>query len=142
MPARVLLIDDDEIAREFLASLLRDGGHQVFELPSPIGATRSILNNAIEVVILDVFMPQMDGDKSAKMLRENPRLAGLIIVLISSCEPTQLEEIARRVRADAVVSKAEARLKLVPTVNQLRRASGRPGPIERLTAPREPGKLG
>jgi CheY-like chemotaxis protein len=142
MPARVLLIDDDDIARELLASLLREGGHHVLELPSPIGATRAIVNNAIEIVVLDVFMPQMDGDKSAKMLRENPRLAGLIIVLVSSCDPTQLEEIATRVRADAVVSKSEARTKLLTTINQLRRASIRPGPIERPAAPREPGKLG
>ncbi|HMJ53466.1 MAG TPA: response regulator [Polyangiaceae bacterium] len=138
---RILLIDDDDIAREFLASLLRDGGHQVFELPSPIGATRAILNNAIDVVVLDIFMPQMDGDKSAKMLRENPRLSGIAIVLVSSCDPVQLEEIAARVRANAVVSKADAREKLVATVNRLGRTSNRPASAGRLTAPREPGKL-
>ena len=86
MPPRVLLIDDDDIAREFLASLLKDGGHEVHELPSPIGATRTILNEGIDVVVLDIFMPQMDGDKSAKMLRENPRLEGMGIVLVSSCD--------------------------------------------------------
>jgi len=138
---RILLIDDDDIAREFLASLLRDAGFQVFELPSPIGATRAILNNAIDVVVLDIFMPQMDGDKSAKMLRDNPRFTGIAIVLVSSCDPTQLDEIAARVRANAVVSKADAREKLVATVKRLGRISNRPGPPERHTAPREPGKL-
>ena len=141
MPARILLIDDDEIAREFLASLLRDGGHVVHELPSPIGATRAILANAIEVVVLDIFMPQMDGDKSAKMLRENPRLQGIAIVLVSSCEPAQLEEIAKRVKADAVVSKADARTNLLLTVNRLGRTTNRPGTSERVTVRREPGKL-
>jgi CheY-like chemotaxis protein len=119
MPARVLLIDDDDIAREFLASLLRDAGHEVCELPSPIGATRTILSEAIDIVILDVFMPHMDGDKSAKMLRENSRLEGLAIILVSSCDITKLTEIAARVKADAVVSKAEARQQLVPTVNRV-----------------------
>lgn len=119
MVARVLLIDDDDIAREFLASLLRDAGHEVCELPSPIGATRTILSEGIDIVILDVFMPQMDGDKSAKMLRENPRLAGLAIILVSSCDTAKLTEIATRVRADAVVSKADARFELVPTVNRM-----------------------
>jgi CheY-like chemotaxis protein len=116
MKSRALLIDDDDIAREFLASLLRDAGHQVFELPSPIGATRTILNEKIEVVILDVFMPEMDGDKFAKMLRTNPRLTGIAIVLVSTCEPEELVEIAARVKADAVVSKAEARTKLADAV--------------------------
>ena len=59
MVSRVLLIDDDDIAREYLASLLRDAGHEVFELPSPIGATRTILSEGIEAVVLDVIMPDM-----------------------------------------------------------------------------------
>jgi len=116
---RILLIDDDDIAREFLSSLLKDAGHEVLELPSPIGATRTIINEHIDVVVLDVFMPQMDGDKSAKMLRENPRLEGLPIVLVSSCDPEQLEEIAIRVKADAVVAKADALFNLVPAVNRI-----------------------
>ena len=116
MVSRVLLIDDDDVAREFLADLLREAGHVVFELPSPIGATRTILSEAIEAVVLDVFMPDMDGDKSAKMLRENSRLAGLAIVLVSGSELDKLEEIAARVKADGVVRKADARTTLVPTV--------------------------
>lgn len=116
MISRILLIDDDDIAREFLAELLREAGHEVFELPSPIGATRTILSQAIDAVVLDVFMPDMDGDKSAKMLRENGRLSGLAIILVSSAELGQLEEIAGRVKADAVVCKADARTTLVPTV--------------------------
>jgi CheY-like chemotaxis protein len=117
--SRVLLIDDDDITREFLASLLRDAGHEVSELPSPIGATRTILSERIDIVILDIFMPQMDGDKSAKMLRENPRLEGLAIVLVSSCDPRKLQEIATRVKADAIVPKSEARVDLVPAVNRI-----------------------
>jgi two-component system OmpR family response regulator len=128
MVSRVLLIDDDDIAREYLASLLRDAGHEVFELPSPIGATRTILSEGIEAVILDVFMPDMDGDKSAKMLRENSRLSALAIVLVSSSEPEKLREIAERVKADAVVCKADARANLVSTVRAAIRARSRNRP--------------
>lgn len=125
MVSRVLLIDDDDIAREYLASLLRDAGHEVFELPSPIGATRTILSEGIEAVVLDVFMPDMDGDKSAKMLRENSRLATLAIILVSSSEPRKLQEIADRVKADGVVCKADARGSLVSTVRAAIRARSR-----------------
>jgi DNA-binding response OmpR family regulator len=126
MGSRVLLIDDDDVAREFLAELLREAGHEVFELPSPIGATRTILSEGIEAVVLDVFMPDMDGDKSAKMLRENSRLAGLAIILISGSELGKLEEIAARVKADAVVCKSDARTTLVPTVQSALRRRSRP----------------
>ena len=125
MVSRVLLIDDDDIAREYLASLLRDAGHEVFELPSPIGATRTILSEGIEAVVLDVFMPDMDGDKSAKMLRENSRLSSLAIILVSSSEPRKLQEIADRVKADAIVCKADARGSLVSTVRAAIRSRNR-----------------
>jgi CheY-like chemotaxis protein len=120
MSARILLIDDDDIVRELLSSLLIGAGYQVWELPSPIGATRTILNERIEIVILDIFMPQMDGDKSAKMLRENPRLHDLGIILVSSCEEERLRSLAERVGADAIVSKAEVRTKLVQVVARVR----------------------
>jgi CheY-like chemotaxis protein len=70
-------------------------------------------------------MPQMDGDKSAKMLRENSRLGGLAIVLISSSEPAKLQEIAERVKADAIVCKADARTSLVSTVRAALRSRSR-----------------
>jgi len=119
MPTRILLIDDDDITRELLASLLKTARHEVWELPSPIGATRTILRERIEVVILDIHMPQMNGDKSAKMLRENPRLQDLGIIMVSSCDVAQLETLAKRVGADAVVPKADARAKLVPVVERV-----------------------
>lgn len=116
MKPKMLLIDDDDIAREHLASILRDAAYEVFELPSPIGATRTILTERIDVVILDVFMPQLDGDKFAKLLKDNPKLSRVAIVLVSSCEPGELGEIAIRVKADAVVSKGDARTKLADVV--------------------------
>lgn len=116
MSARVLLIDDDEISRELLASLLRAARYQVWELSSPLGATRAILTERIDAVVLDVFMPDMDGDKSAKVLRDNPRFRDLVIVLVSGCEIAQLEALAARVKANAVVSKSEARQQLVPVL--------------------------
>jgi CheY-like chemotaxis protein len=145
MTTRVLLIDDDDVAREFLGTLLRQAGYEVHELPSPIGATRVLLNKNIDIVVLDVFMPQMDGDKSAKVLRDNPRLQGIRIVLVSSCEESQLEEISARVQADAVVPKAEARLRLVPTVDRLRRAqqgATNPAPSRRAPSPRKEPRNG
>jgi CheY-like chemotaxis protein len=120
MSARILLIDDDDIVRELLSSLLLGAGHQVWELPSPIGATRTILNERIEIVILDIFMPLMDGDKSAKMLRENPRLRDLGIILVSSCEEERLQKLAERVGADAIVSKSEVRTRLIQVVGRVR----------------------
>jgi CheY-like chemotaxis protein len=117
---RALVIDDDDIARELLVSILRDGGYDTFELPSPIGATQTIFNERIDIVVLDVMMPALSGDKLAKMLRSNPRLSTLAIVLVSSCGMEELKELANSVKADAIVSKAEVRRLLLTAVSRAR----------------------
>jgi CheY-like chemotaxis protein len=122
---RALVIDDDDIARELLVSILRDGGYEAFELSSPIGATRTISREEIDIVVLDVMMPDLSGDKLAKMLRANPRLGRLGIVLVSSCGLDELNELATTVRADAVVAKRDVHEKLLAIVAQVTSSSAR-----------------
>jgi CheY-like chemotaxis protein len=122
---RTLVIDDDEIARELVVSTLRDAGYETFELASPIGATQVISREKIEIVVLDIMMPGLSGDKLAKMLRANPRLGLLGIVLVSSCSPEQLAQVAESVRADAVVRKSEIRQKLLPMMMRVRASFSR-----------------
>ncbi len=125
---RALVIDDDDIARELLVSILREGGYEAFELSSPIGATRTISREKIDVVVLDVMMPGLSGDKLARMLRANPRLGRVGIVLVSSCNLDELRELAASVRADAVVAKRDVHEKLLSIVSQVRISSSRERP--------------
>jgi hypothetical protein len=59
--ARVLLIGDEDVVREVLAELQREAGHEVFELPSPIDATRTIISEGIDTVVLDVSRARRTG---------------------------------------------------------------------------------
>jgi two-component system KDP operon response regulator KdpE len=126
---RALVIDDDDVARELLTSLLVKAGGEAFELPSAIGATRTIFQEQIDVVIVDVGLPDISGDKLARLLRENSRGNDIAIVLVSGRPTEELESLAVVARADAVVSKRDVRTKLVDAVNaarERRRRAGRP----------------
>lgn len=113
---RVLIIDDDDVARELLSSTLKQAGHQVFELASAIGATRVIFEHNVDAVVVDVMLPDISGDKLARVLRENSRGQGLGIVLVSSRPVQELQELAAGAKADGVVAKANIRSGLVATV--------------------------
>ncbi len=104
---RVLVIDDDEIVREAMCELLRASGCQVFDAGSPIGVTKLIVQHQIDIIVLDVMMPDISGDKLAKLLRGNPKLQQLAIVLVSSGKHEDLAGLAAEVAADSVVSKSE-----------------------------------
>lgn len=124
---RVLVIDDDDIAREMLCGALRDAGHDVHDLPSAIGATRAIFDQNIEAVVLDVMMPSINGDKLARLLRQASRGKHLTIILVSSRPVTELNELANAAQADAVVSKGAARKELAQTLRRahVQRTSGK-----------------
>ena len=127
---RILIIDDDEIVRELLSSTLKRGGHEVFELSNAIGATRMIFGHDIDAVVVDVDLPDLSGDKLARVLRNNSRGTHLAIVLVSSLPIDELTRLALVAKADGVLSKANIRAGLEPAVMracQLRARAARPG---------------
>jgi CheY-like chemotaxis protein len=74
------------------------------------------------------MMPDISGDKLAKLLRSNPKLQHLTIVLVSSGKLEDLSQLAADVSADSVASKAEIhqRLAEVALTAHQRRVSLRP----------------
>jgi DNA-binding response OmpR family regulator len=113
---RVLIIDDDDVARELLSSTLKQVGHDVFELATAIGATRAIFEHNVDAVVVDVMLPDISGDKLARVLRQNPRGASLAIVLVSSRPLSELQALAKVAQADEVVPKSKIRASLGASV--------------------------
>ena len=119
---KVLVIDDDEIARELLASELKQAGVEVLTLQSPIGATRMIQESEVDAVVIDIVMPALRGDRLASLLRHNPRFANLALILISGDNSVELQQLASAVGADALVNKKFIRGTLASTVTAAVRA--------------------
>ncbi len=117
---KVLVIDDSPTARASIANVLGRAGWDVFELPSAIGATRTILRYEVDAVIVDISMPGLSGDKLVSVLRRNPRLRGLVVIVVSGLTDTELEAVRTRVPADAVLSKQEIQSALVATLHRTR----------------------
>jgi len=101
----VLVIDDCEIARAEMTHRLDRAGFKVSNLASPIGATRVIVDQAIDVVVIDVQMPSIRGDRLAALFKGNPRFATLGVILVTGGNEAELEELGAVAKADAVLSK-------------------------------------
>lgn len=116
---RVLIIDDSDTARAAIAHTLFEAGYQVFEIASAIGATRTILRNDVQAVVVDVSMPGLSGDLLIKVLRKNVRVQGLTIIVVSGTEQQGLDAIRASGEADAVLSKAQIPTELVKVLGRL-----------------------
>jgi len=81
--ARVLLVDDDE--RNLLAlSEVLDPLADVVTAPSGREALRELLKEDFAVILLDVFMPEMDGYETASLIRQRPQTARIPIIFLSA----------------------------------------------------------
>jgi CheY-like chemotaxis protein len=103
----VLVIDDCEIARTEMTDRLGRAGFKVSNLASPIGATRVIVDQRIDVVVIDVQMPSIRGDRLAALFKGNPRFATLSVILVTGGDEAELEELGRVAKADAMLSKSK-----------------------------------
>lgn len=61
MPARILIIDDEDDIRFSLRGILEDEGHEVTEAPDGEAGLRALASDTPDVVFLDIWMPGMDG---------------------------------------------------------------------------------
>lgn len=121
---RVLVISDSDEMRARLTDILSSEGFVVFDQPSAIGATRSIRQNSIRAVIVDVGLPGVRGEKLVSLMRENPRLDGLVLVVVVPGKTDDPSADAKGLQAvDAILEQASLEYRLVPLLGRLLRSS-------------------
>jgi PAS domain S-box-containing protein len=82
-PPRVLLVDDDERNLLAVSSILEDLG-EVVTARSGEEALRHLLKGEFAVILLDVYMPGMDGYETAQITRSRDQTKGIPIVFLSA----------------------------------------------------------
>jgi len=106
MKRRVLFVDDSEIVLEKAREALTEGGYDVVTAVSAAAADMHIhADNRPDIIILDVMMPMLDGDKKAKMLKEDSLTREIPILLLSSKPEDELARLARESGADGFIRK-------------------------------------
>jgi PleD family two-component response regulator len=116
---RVLVIDDDEFECAYLVDILKTAGFNVTSMPSVIGVTNHLVQERVQVVVLDVMMPTIRGDKLAALWRRNPALPRLGVVLVSSLPEDEITPLLAEAEVDAFVSKALVRSELATVVGSV-----------------------
>jgi two-component system KDP operon response regulator KdpE len=79
MPETVLLIDDDATLLELLAEHIRNAGYQVLTESRGERGVASALEKKVDLVVLDVMMPEMDGWEVCRRLRETSTVPILML---------------------------------------------------------------
>ena len=93
---RVLVIDDEEIARYLLRKLL-DGPHEVIESSSGTEGLRQARESSPDMIFLDLTMPDISGIDVLRRLKADPATASIPVVVVTSqvLESEQESDLAR-----------------------------------------------
>lgn len=68
---KILIVDDEELIRNVIKTYCVNEGYQTFEAENGIKAIDVLTNNEnIDLIILDIMMPKMDGFETLKKIRE------------------------------------------------------------------------
>jgi CheY-like chemotaxis protein len=102
---KVLIVDDNEVCRAVVRESLELGGFDVIELENPLGMSRVVNHEKPDVVLMDVEMPAMEGNKAVEILLKH-RLHECKILLYSGRAPAELETLARSCGATGFVPKS------------------------------------
>jgi CheY-like chemotaxis protein len=79
-----LLVEDNPDTVEFLSKRLIDAGYSVLIARNGVDALRIATNELPSAVVMDINLPQMNGDDVCRALRKQPSTAQLPVIFVTA----------------------------------------------------------
>ncbi len=79
--AKILIVEDEKNMQEIIAEYMRRGGHTCFTADDGMDALLALKNNPMDLMILDITMPHLDGFSVCKMARE---MSSIPIIMLTA----------------------------------------------------------
>ncbi|GAA0698662.1 response regulator transcription factor [Paraclostridium ghonii] len=119
MGENILIVDDDKEIVDAIEFYLKPEGFNILKAYDGLEAIENLIDNNIDLVIMDVMMPNMDGLKTTLKIRENNNIP---IILLSAKDQDMDKILGLNMGADDYITKPFNPLELIARVkSQLRR---------------------
>lgn len=116
---KILIVDDSELVLAMARDALEEAGYEVFTATNGIEANSYIFSkNKPDMIILDVMLPMLDGNKKAKLLREKEFSKQIPILLISSKSEEELTRLTAEAGVDGFIRKPFTNTGIVASVRE------------------------
>lgn len=89
-PGRLLVIDDHENNRLLLQDILSLAGHEVLAAPSGAAGLALLADQPVDLVLLDLLMPRLNGLEVLLAIRAQPATADLPVVVLSGVDNSDM----------------------------------------------------
>src|SRR5712664_3165910 len=89
----ILLVDDQQAKLLSHEAILAEIGENLLKASSASQAFECLLKNEIGLILIDVYMPDLNGFELAAMIREHPRFQRVGIIFVSAVMTTNLDQL-------------------------------------------------
>ena len=101
----ILVVDDSITTRTLEKSILEAHGYHVRVAVDGVEALEQLRDQPADLVIADVQMPRMDGFTLVEQIKQDPRIARIPVIIVSSLERREEQERGLALGADAYIVK-------------------------------------
>jgi DNA-binding response OmpR family regulator len=114
---KILVVDDSDIACDFVRSVLEEAGYVILTLNSHFGFVKLLRDEKPDLVLIDVTMPVLSGPKLVELARTK-RVLECPIVLYSDRGEDDLSQLAAQCSADGYIRKSSNPAELLAAVTR------------------------
>lgn len=115
----ILVIEDDEETSSLLRIILEEEGHEVKVASDALPAFEILRRGAIDVILMDLGLPRMDGLSFTRKLKTYPQFNAIPIVAMTGMPGAYLSSDALRAGCDVYLEKPVRREELLETLASL-----------------------
>jgi PAS domain S-box-containing protein len=116
----VILVVDDQIQNnELLEAYLVPEGYEIIKATSGEEALAKLAGNDIDLILLDVMMPGMDGFEVTRRIRQDPKTKLMPIILVTALKETEDRIQGIKAGCDDYISKPFDKLELFARIQSL-----------------------
>jgi DNA-binding response OmpR family regulator len=115
---RVLVVDDDRQQLAMVERSLKLHGFEVATSVEPIGVSSIAMEFEPDVVLFDVNIPALSGDRLLSIVRRHTP-ARTRMVLFSACDVSTLRRLANNVKADGWITKSVEGIELARQLRKI-----------------------
>lgn len=104
-PFSILIVDDEEPIRSLLRLTLVREGYTVIEAASGQEAIDLLQQRHVDLIILDVMMPGLDGFDVCRQIRQDNLASSVPILMLSARKDARARQLSREAGANAYLTK-------------------------------------
>jgi CheY-like chemotaxis protein len=103
--SRILVIEDNELSARLAEKLLKYAGHEVTLAEDGESGLTTVLELTPDLVLIDLGLPDVDGQTVVAMMRQQPELSHMPIIAYTAWPEDAAAEMARAYGCDGVINK-------------------------------------